>query len=185
MQSNYLLVPWKQVEAREAPARLLTFQCQPHTAVHIVSLILWNMYFVLFSDLFADKANVSCRLPPSWALTEWGLVATSPPCLAHITSGHWSVTSVILQSSCIINVVMLLPHKQLDNSMVLLRHKPTWVLQFVKLYYSCTVSWHLTVHFSLYSFLFSCLTLLIKNFFCIFRRVPWFNFQQSHWNIAK
>ena len=64
MQSNYLLVPWKQVEAREAPARLLTFQCQPHTAVHIVSLILWNMYFVLFSYLFADKANVSCRLSP-------------------------------------------------------------------------------------------------------------------------
>ena len=40
----------------------------------MVSLILWNMYFVLFSDLFADKANVSCRLPPRWALTELGLV---------------------------------------------------------------------------------------------------------------
>ena len=80
MQSNYLLVPWnrwkqeKKNSLREAPARLLAFQCQPHTAVHIVSLILWNMYFVLFSYLFADKANVSCRLPPRWAPTELGLV---------------------------------------------------------------------------------------------------------------
>ena len=90
-----------------------------------------------------------------------------------------SVTLVILQSSCIINVIMLLPHKQLANSMVLLRHKQTWVLHFFKLYHCCTVSWHLTVHFSLYSFLFSCLT--SKTLFCIFRRVPWFNFQLPHW----
>ena len=41
-----------------------------------------------------------------------------------------SVTLVILQSSCIINVIMLWPHKQLDNSMVSFRHKPTWVLHF-------------------------------------------------------
>ena len=76
-----------------------------------------------------------------------------------------SVTLVILQSSCIINVIMLLPHKQLDKSMVLLRQKQTWLLHIVKLYHCCTVSWHLTVHFSLYSFLFSCLTLSnIKNF---------------------
>ena len=90
-----------------------------------------------------------------------------------------SVTLVILQSSCIINVIMLLPHKQLANSMVSLRHKPTWVLHFFKLYHCCTVSPHLTVHFSLYSFLFSCLT--SKTLFCIFRRVPWFNFQLPHW----
>ena len=76
-----------------------------------------------------------------------------------------SVTLVILQSSCIINVIMLLPHKQLDKSMVLLRQKQTWLLHIVKLYHCCTVSWHLTVHFSLYSYLFSCLTKPnIKNF---------------------
>ena len=80
MQSNHLLVPWnrwkqeKKNSLQEAPARLLAFQCQPHTAVHIVSLILWNMYFVLFSYLFADRANGNCRLPPKWVLTEWGLV---------------------------------------------------------------------------------------------------------------
>ena len=103
MHSNYLLVPWnrwkqeKKNSLQEAPARLLAFQCQPHTAVHIVSLILWNMYFVLFSYLFADKANVSCRLPPKWALKEWGLV--HPHQQLHHLARHKLPPGIDLQAS--------------------------------------------------------------------------------------
>ena len=158
MQSNYLLVPWnrwkqeKKNSLREAPARLLAFQCQPHTAVHIVSLILWNMYFVLFSYLFADKANVSCRLPPRWAPTELGLV--------HPTSN--------LTTSPGTNYLRALTCRPL-GSVTLPTERSYWGTSqpecyiFFKFYHCCT--WHLTVHFSLYSYLFSCLTKPnIKNF---------------------
>ena len=181
MQSNYLLVPWnrwkqeKKNSLREAPARLLAFQCQPHTAVHIVSLILWNMYFVLFSYLFADKANVSCRLPPRWAPTELGLVhptsnlTTSPGTnyLRALTCRPlvWgSVTLPTAWSYCTSHPECYI----FSNFTIVVPFPGTWPCTF-----PCT-------HFSYPAILYQ----TSKTLFCILRRVPWFNFQQSHWNIA-
>ena len=119
--------------------------------------------------------------------------ATSTPCLAHITSGHWpagqwcgdqshwwssnlAALSMWLCCYLINNLTKAWSYwgkskpdcYTLSNYTIVVPFPGTWPCTF-----PCT-------HFSSPALLYQ----TSKTFFCIFRRVPWFNFQQSHWNIA-